>query len=289
MDINSKTKDEIRWKLLKFKVLEEQIVILFKVFRENGIEPILFKGWAAGLYYPNHFERVFSDIDIAVSPEQFEEAECLVKNLKLTVDLHNGFRKLDTLKWERIFENTLIKEIDGYPIRILCPEDHLRILCVHWLVDGGVYKEKLRDIFYLIEKCGNNFNWDKCLKVVEPKRQKWIIITIGLIQKYLGLNTERLPFNDTLKDIPDWVIETVEKEWKELIPLRPLQTCLNDRKILLQQIKKRIPPNMIQATIEMDGEFDNSNRFKYQLISLLYRFQPSFKRIMKTMFTGEKY
>lgn len=289
MDIYSKNKDEIRWKLLKFKVLEEQIVKLFKVFRQNEIEPILLKGWAAGLYYPNHFERVFSDIDLAVSPDQFEKAVNLSKELNLTVDLHNGFKKHDTLNWERIFENTLIKEINGYSLRILCPEDHLRILCVHWLIDGGIYKEKLWDIFYLIEKCGSDFDWDKCLNVVEPKRQKWIIITIGLVQRYLGLNTETLPFQERLGDIPDWVIRTVTKEWKESIPLRPLQTCLGDRKILLQQIKKRIPPNMIQATIEMDGEFDNSSRFKFQLMSVFNRVQPSLKRILKTILTGEKY
>jgi len=289
VDIYSDNNDEIRWKLLKFKVLEEQIVKLFKVFRDNKIEPILLKGWAAGLYYPNHFERIFSDIDLAVSPDHYEKAVALVNELKLTVDLHKGFRKLDTLSWERIFDNTLIKDIDNYGIRILCPEDHLRILCVHWLIDGGIYREKLWDIYYLIEKCGRGFNWDKCLQVVEPKRQRWIIITIGLVQKYLGLNTDGLPFKDKLEQIPDWIIETLEREWENPIPLRPLQTCLHDRKALYQQIRKRIPPNMIQATMEIDGVFDNSSRLKFQLISVFRRIKPSVKRIIKTLLTGEKY
>ncbi|MCD9188060.1 MAG: nucleotidyltransferase family protein [Pyrinomonadaceae bacterium] len=269
--------------------MEKQIVELFEIFRENDIEPILLKGWAAGLYYPAQYERVFSDIDLAVPPKDFEKATNLARDLKLTVDLHEGFRKLDSLPWERVFENSVVANIDGYNIRVLCPEDHLRVLCVHWLFDGGIYKEKLRDIFYLIEKNAEDFDWDKCLNVVDSKRRNWIIVTIALVYKYFGLNVDRLPFNDKLRDIPRWIIKTVEREWKQPVPLRPLHTCLNDRQLFFEQLKKRIPPNMIQATVELDGEFNDGSRLKIQILNIFYRIQPSLKRIVRTMLTGEKY
>lgn len=289
MNTISEINDDIRWKLLKLKILEEQIVKLFKIFRENDIEPILLKGWAAGLYYPNHYERIFSDIDLAVSPEKFDKATDIAKELNLTVDLHNGFRKLDTLSWDQMFTNSVIKKISDYEIRILCPEDHLRVLCVHWLLDGGIYKEKLLDMFYLIENSGNQFDWDRCLNSIEPKRKGWIINTIGLLKIYFGLDTDRLPFKDRIGIIPEWFIDTVEKEWKNPVPLRPLQTCLHDGHLLLLQIKKRIPPNKIQATVEMNGEFDTSNRLKYQVMSMFHRALPSLRRIVKTIMTGDKY
>lgn len=289
MDNISEINDEIRWKLLKLKVLEEQIVTLFKIFRGNDIEPILLKGWAAGLYYPRHFERVFSDIDLAVSPAEFEKASGIVKEFDLTVDLHDGFRKLDTLSWEHLFNNSVIEKIADYEIRILCPEDHLRVLCVHWLIDGGIYKEKLLDMFYLIEKSGDSFDWDKCLNVVNLKRQSWIINTIGLLEKYFGLDIERLPFKDRIGNMPMWFIETLEKEWQNPVPLRPLQTCLSNRSLLFTQIRKRVPPNKIQATVEMEGAFDDSSRLRYQINSMFYRILPSVKRIFKTLLTGDKY
>jgi len=289
VDADNFKNDEYRWKLLKFKLLETQIVEIITIFRKNEIEPILIKGWAAGLYYPNQFERIFSDIDLAVAPGDFEKADALVISQNLTVDLHCGFRKHDTVDWSELFNKSLLEKIDAFQVRVLRPEDHLRVLCVHWLADGGIYKDKLKDIYYLIEKNRDNFDWNDCLNTVEPKRRKWIISTIGLVHRYFGLNIDDLSFKEEIQNIPSWMIDTVEKEWKNPLPLRPLQTCLNDKKMLFRQIKKRIPPNSIQATIEMNGEFDGSSRIKYQILNMFFRIKPSVKRVFNTFLTGKKY
>ena len=76
---------------------------------------------------------------------------------------------------------------------------------------------------------------------------------------------------------PQWVIDTIETEWKNQNPLRPLQTSIKNRKEFMQQIRKRFPPNAIQATIEMEGRFDEGNRVKYQLGSVIKRIWPSLK------------
>src|SRR5690348_8683732 len=133
--------NDFRWHLIQKRRYEVQIEKAVSFLRANGIEPILIKGWAAGLSYPEGEPRQFTDIDLAVSASDYERARLLLISGKLTgvnVDLHNELRHLDTLPWDDLFANSQLVNLDDTPIRILRPEDHLRLLCVHWLTDGGV-------------------------------------------------------------------------------------------------------------------------------------------------------
>jgi hypothetical protein len=272
---------EAAWRALHAKMQDEKIKKAFRAFRENGIEPILIKGWAAARFYPNPRERIFGDIDLCIAPELFQKAVELFKNeevKKLNVDLHNGFRHLDIVSWENLFENSLLVKLDDTEIRILRPEDHLRILCVHWLNDGGADKKKLWDIYYAVENRPENFDWDRCLLIVGEKRRKWIICTIGLTRKYLGLSLKNTPIEKESENLPEWLVSTVEKEWNSNVRLKPLQACLNDRKQLIEQLLKRLPPNPIQSTIELEGSFDARARIFYQIGSVFPRVIPSLKK-----------
>lgn len=268
--------------MLKYKVLEQQIENSFTFFRENRIEPILIKGWAASQKYPEKYRRLFSDIDLAVAPGLFDNAFLLLAQDHLTIDLHKGLRHLDTLEWKILFDNSQLLKIGDTNIRVLAEEDHLRVLCVHWLTDGGAYKEKLWDIYYAVENRSEKFDWERCLDVVSEKRRLWIIYTIGLASKYLDLDISKLPFERQARQLPVWLVKTVENEWASSVRLRPIHTCLKDRREVLKQIIKRFPPNAIQATVESEGDFDETSRIKYQLRSLLVRIKPSMKRILKT-------
>ena len=74
------------------------------------------------------------------------------------------------------------------------------------------------------------------------------------------------------------VIDDQQHEWKKIVDsIKKLNLkCypLIDQfkvfrksieEIIVKQIKKRIPPNPIQATIEMEGSFDARTRVQYQL------------------------
>jgi Uncharacterised nucleotidyltransferase len=277
---------ETAWFALHSKIQEEKIKKAFEIFRANEIEPILIKGWAAARFYPSKTDRIYADIDLCVAPESFPKAEALAESRdvqKLNVDLHCGLRHLDTVAWENLYENAkLVKMTDtdtNTKIRILRPEDHLRVLCVHWLTDGGEYKEKLLDIFYAVENRPDGFDWERCLEIVGEKRRRWIVCTIGLAKKYFGLSLKNTPIEKEAEDLPEWLISTVEREWKSNIRIKPLNTCLGDRKQFFEQILKRIPPNAIQATILMEGSFDRRTRIFYQFGNFFARIMPSFKRL----------
>lgn len=134
------------------------------------------------------------------------------------------------------------------------------VLCVHWLTDGGEHREKLWDIYYAVENRPADFDWERCLDAVGETRKKWIICCIVLANRYLGLNLDGIPLTEESREIPQWLLETIEKEWKSDLRLKSLEYCLSDKKQLFSQIKKRSPPNPIQATVEMEEEFDHGWR-----------------------------
>lgn len=272
------------WKLLQYRVQEKRIAALFDCLNRERIEAVIIKGWAAAQNYPRPFERLSVDIDAAVKPESYAAVEALLTSENITgVDLHKGLSRLDTVAWENLYNAARTTDVGGTAIKVLRAEDHLRILCVHWLGDGGADRERLRDVYYAVENRPADFDWARCLDAAGAKRRRWVVCTIGLAEKYLGLDIKDTPIAAEAKQMPGWLIETVEREWKRGVRLKPLHRCVGEREDLYEQIKLRIPPNPVQATVDVEGEFDDGSRIKHQIRSVLLRLKPSLKRIGGTI------
>jgi hypothetical protein len=265
-------KNDFYWKTLYFQVQEKRIVAIFKTLEDNNFQPVLIKGWAGAKVYPCPSDRLSIDVDLAVSPEQYVSCKNFLAARNIGgIDLHEGLRHLDTLAWRDLFDKAQTVEKGGAVIRILAEEDHFRVLCVHWLNDGGVDRERLLDIFYAVENRADNFDWERCLNAVGEKRRKWIITVLAVTEKYLGLNLSQTPIGAEKRHIPFWFIKTIEKEWNNNVRQKPLEYCLRDKKEFISQLRIRFPPNPIQATIEMDGEIDERSRVWYQMRSFFKR------------------
>jgi hypothetical protein len=278
--------DEHRWNLLQHRRFEIRITQSFEILRSRGIEPVLIKGWAAALNYPDEKSRVFADIDLAVPRDQYKFVLELSRSAPLSsmgVDVHRELRHLDSAPWSELFERSRLTGIDDYKIRVLAPEDHLRVLCTHWLTDGGQYRDRLWDIYYAIKNRPLDFDWKTCLGEISRTRKNWILTAIAITRDYLELDVSDLPFVDELNSVPEWVKNCLEEEWASDVRLRPLQTCLYNKTLLLQQIKKRIPPNPIQATIESEAKFDESSRVPLQFKSVMLRLVPSLNRVGRSI------
>ncbi len=290
IDLNNESEksegmDFQRLNTLTYKVYEYHLEKAWMRFENAGFKPILIKGWAAAQFYTEPIKRRYNDIDLIIEPDKYDEAMEFLEsfNENTAIDLHKGARQLDSLSYESLYANSQTIKCGKTEVRVLRPEDHLRVLCVHWLTDGGAYKIRLWDIYYAVKNRPEDFDWERCLNEISPTRRKWIVCTIGLACKYLGLNVEDTPIAVEVKNIPQWLIKTVEKEWKSDVKLVPLHYFLHDKKNLFRQIKKRIPPNPIQATIDMEGEFDNRTRIFYQIGDIFFRLTPSIKRIAKSL------
>lgn len=266
--------------------LEIEIVDAFSFLRDAGVEPILIKGWAAARNYPENVERFYSDVDMAVSAADFDLAKQLLKTEpgnRLGIDVHRELRHLDTKPWAEIFSDSQAIDLNGVAVRVPSAEDHLRIMAVHWLNDGGVRKDRLWDIYYAVQNRPADFDWDLCLNSVGEVRREWVIAAIGLAHKYLDLEIDGLPFAELAKKLPRWLVSAVEKEWGSGTPPRPLQMCLKNPKELFRQIKKRIPPNAVQATVDMEGRFDDRSRLGYQIRNMIRKVRPSLSGIRGTL------
>ncbi|HRI04960.1 MAG TPA: nucleotidyltransferase family protein [Pyrinomonadaceae bacterium] len=280
-----------RWGLIKNKATEARACLAFKLFREKGIEPILIKGLAAAQFYPNGQFRDSIDMDIAVSDSDFAIAKKVVESEDangLAIDLHRELRHLDTVHWTDLFANSQVLSFDCGTIRVLRPEDHLRVLCVHWLTDGASNKERLWDICNAVANRPTDFDWDRFLNVVDHKRRRWLISTIGLAHRYLGLDLAGTPVELEANSIPAWLIKTVEKEWATDKPFWPLFSSLHDPKLFFAQIKKRLPPNPATATVLLNGSFDAKTRIFYQIGTIFVRIGPSIVNVTKALFTRPK-
>lgn len=269
----------LKWKILQETVFERKICDAFELFRNNNIEPILIKGWAAARNYPNPYDRSYTDIDFAVSENDYPAAAALVAGKNLVIDLHKELRHLDTVRWKDLYKKSrlITTRCCACAVRILSDEDHLRVLCTHWLNDGGAHRERLWDVYYAVANRPTDFDWSRCLEVVTPKRKMWVVTAIKLAEKYLGLDTRNTPISEMQGALPGWVVKTVEKEWSRAAKLKPLNFKQLNFKDLLEQIKIRTPPNPIQATVEMDEEFDDKPRGVIQLRNILQRLKKMFQ------------
>ncbi|MFN0138548.1 MAG: nucleotidyltransferase family protein [Pyrinomonadaceae bacterium] len=282
------TTDTQRWNLLHRKAQQAKSVRAVELLRAAGIEPILIKGIAAEQYYPGDRIRPSIDIDLAVAEADFERANRLSRSDAaegMAIDLHKELRHLDTLEWQDLFERSKLLQFENGSIRLLCAEDNLRVLCVHWLTDGGVYQERLWDIYYAVANRPADFNWDRFLGVVSERRRRWLVCTVGLAGRYLGLDLSDTPILDEASKLPKWLTDAVEREWGDKVKPRPLEVSLNDPKILIGQVKRRFRPNPIRATVQMEGSFDARTRFFYRLGNFFMRIPSSYRRVSEALRT----
>ncbi len=273
-------KDHARWAALQRKVQAQRVAKVFKLFRDNDIEPVLIKGFACDQYYPIDVYRESIDIDLAVAADDLQRANRLILSGAaegLAIDLHNELRHLDTVAWPDLFANSQLIDLGDTTARVLRAEDHLRVLCVHWLNDGGVNKARLWDIYYLIADRRSDFDWARALDAAGERRRRWIACTILLAKKYLGLDLAGTPLEHETA-IPTWLTRTVEHEWAHHQAEVPLWIVIREPARFLKQAALRVNPNPVRATVEMEGNFDARTRIFYKIGNLFQRLVPSIRR-----------
>lgn len=269
----TREENNLRFRIINYKVCEKKVLEIWQQFENSGVRPIIIKGWAAAQFYPHPEDREFVDVDLMVDPEKFDVAEALIDKIKspYPIDLHAGARHLDKLSFEELYAGSLMINCCDGVVRTLQAEDHLRILAIHWLTDGGANRNKLWDIYYGLKGRSINFNWDRFLDLTGNRRRRWIECAVGAAQKYLGLSLDSTPLEKASETLPDWFINALEKEWEDSEKLEPLTFSRRDVYKFLRQLKKRFPPNPIHATVLQEGDFDSRLRLFYQIANIISR------------------
>ncbi|MEO5857565.1 MAG: hypothetical protein ABIR33_01320 [Pyrinomonadaceae bacterium] len=256
---------------------EKRLILVFSALRSRECFPIMLKGWSVARFYdPGHF-RASNDIDLLFPESPGEVVSGTLSTIPSTIaiDAHFGPRHLDKLTFQQLFEKSYEVEIEGVPIRVLADEDNLRITAVHWLTDGGVNKERLQDIFYLVKNRKEDFDWVRCLESNGSIRKTWVLSAIATARIHLNLDVSGLPEEARQFQLPTWYSRTLEKEWR-LGPYtrRILSTVLFRPSLLIEQLRRKVPPNPIAASIDTEKAIDNSSRLPAQLKSILKKMRP---------------
>jgi hypothetical protein len=267
-----------RYSVLLSKVAAESTRITVQNFLKEGVQPVVVKGWSIARFYDENVGRPSTDIDLAIDPADEAVARATIalgSARSLAIDLHLGLRGLDTLPWNQILEHSYIAYLDGTPIRVLADEDNLRVTAVHWLTDGGVNKERLWDIYYLVKNRKASFDWERCLESNGPIRKTWVMAAITTARDHLNLDVSGLPEEAQKFQLPDWYNRTLEKEWERGPYIRRvMSSVITKPKLLIEQLQRRFPPNQIAATIDTETPIDNSSRIPAQVKSLMNKVGP---------------
>lgn len=285
--IQSDKRADARSRLFKKIVYEAQIASVFARFRQAGIEPILIKGWSIARFYPTDKPRQIGDIDLCVRGSDFSAARNLVKQTnfgRIEIDLHKNFKHLDVVPFDDLFAHSELISIADVPIRVLRHEDNLRVACVHWLTDGGARKDKLQDIYYLVQNRSANFDWERCLNAAGAKRRRWIVCVIALAHSELNLDVANTPIADDIASgnvFPQWFLPALHKEWNEPHKLGSLTASRADWRLFVKQLRRRFPPNPIQSSVLVEAAFDESARLPYQIKDVWRRCVASAKNYLR--------
>jgi hypothetical protein len=264
---------------LEARVHAYKIKTILAHLNQAGIEPVLMKGWGIARLYPEPGLRHYCDLDLCVEPGQFRAARKALRSLgplELYVDLHRGLGRHEKLSWSDLFARSQEVQLDGWSLRILGAEDHLRLLCIHWLSHGGWSPLGLCDIACALEARPAGFNWEICLGP-DKKRADWIACTLGVAHQLLGAVVDGTPVADRARHLPRWLIPAVLEQWETCfnphyrdMALAELPGFLATPGRLLAEVAARWR-HPIRATIEARGRFNDLPRWPYQLAALLLR------------------
>ncbi|HVS81418.1 MAG TPA: nucleotidyltransferase family protein [Pyrinomonadaceae bacterium] len=256
---------------LQSAIHERDIQNILSIQERAGIEPVLVKGWAIARLYPEAGLRPYGDIDLCVSPKQFEAAKAALGNdaNNTQVDLHQGFVKLDTRSWDELYARSQLLKIDRVEVRVLGLEDHLRALCYHFLREGAWRPLWLCDIAVAVESRPADFDWD-LFKDGNSKRRDWFACAIALARHLLGADLDGVPEAIAEKRLPGWLIPSVLKAWEVRSMFHRHKTPMTNlwRRPSYSLKPKNLRthwPNAIEGTIGVNGPFNEMPRLPFQL------------------------
>ena len=279
MELHSSPSAEVLHQAYQLQVLqsgihEQKIQKVFRLLRAESIEPILVKGWSAALFYPDQALRPYGDIDICVQPKDFRAAEIVLAHPEAAdcwVDLHKRFEELGERSVEDLLSRSRLVDLNDDKIRILSLEDHVALLAIHLLKHGAWRPLWLCDIGAAVESVSSDFDWSLCLGR-NKKKASWIICVIGLANLLLDAKIDHLTFAKEARELPDWLVATVLKQWNAPFSLNqppmshpePMSNYLLHPRGLLRALGKRWPDPII-ATVSVNGRFTKFPRLPYQL------------------------
>jgi hypothetical protein len=257
---------------LQSAIHERDLENALNLLRAAAIEPILVKGWTVARLYPDPGLRPYGDLDLCVAPNQYPEAVRALRqetNKAYQVDLHRGFKTLDNHPWGELYARSRLEHLGAVEVRVLGPEDHLRVLCFHFLREGAWRPLWLCDVAVALETRPPDFDWALFIGG-EDRRRKWFACVIALAGQLLGASMDGIPPDLRTSRMPSWLLPSVLREWRVRSMSRrhttPMSATWRTPLHALKAESLRAHwPNPIEATVGVNGPFNEIPRLPFQL------------------------
>lgn len=260
---------------------ERRLKHVIAVMRSFGAEPVLVKGWAIARLHREPGLRPYCDLDLCVLPDHYAAARAALRSPETgggTVDLHPGFGKFYERQADQIFARSQLVSLGNLEVRVLGPEDNLRFLSLHLLRHGAVRPLWLADIAVLLESRTNDFDWDRCLSG-SRRQADWVACAIGLAHHLLGADVRGIPVETRAAHLPSWLVSPVLKAWGTPCETPRQVASFLRHPISLSRELLRHWPNPIEATMTVEGSFNEVPRLPYQLRHVLSRAKALFSQL----------
>lgn len=278
---------------LRSVIREQQTLLAFRFLTGKGLKPLVIKGLVAARMYPDTGLRPYGDVDICVSPDDYDQALAALRDAPPecgTIDLHapasphaaygrslrkvgDDFMELADRDWEDVVDRSVTISAAGGKIRVPAPEDHLRVLALHYLKHGGYRPLWLCDIAAAVENRCSDFDWDRALGG-DRWRSRCVLAVLLLAHELLGMNLDGIPLGNFSRT-PRWLIPAVLAEWEQ--PYRwpagrpVIGEALLDQPLSLFRELARRWPGAVESTINLRGPMNNIPRLPLQFAQLVLR------------------
>jgi hypothetical protein len=208
--------------ILECGTLEDHLEEILSRLRSAGLDPIHIKGWSTARLYPDAGLRPYSDIDLCLPPAHLKKAMPVPDQdggLRGVVDLHEGVPDLPDRPWDELYRRSRLVRLHDSDVRILGPEDHLRLTCFHLLRHGAWCPLGLCDVAVILESTPAEFDWDYCLQGSRP-RKNWLLAVVGLAIRLLNARVANPAIRTQASQLPAWLVPTVLQSWGSTMEMR---------------------------------------------------------------------
>ena len=144
-------------------------------------------------------------------------------------------------------------------VRLPGSEDHLRLLCLDFVRQGGRQPMRLCDVGAVLESLPRGFDWDYFWGG-KPRRTSWLRAVLGLTHGLLGANMPE----GAADECPGWLKTAVLQTWgdreidtKCSRDLQPLSNFLLRPRGLWRAVCRRLP-NVVEASFRLKRPAEES-------------------------------
>lgn len=270
-------RDGYRFHTVRVRLIERQLVAVVSFLRDRGVEPILAKGWALGRLYPEPGLRPYGDLDLLVHPGQAPRVKEVLSDPQrpqAPLEVHTGFPMLRDRSPDALLERSELVALSDTPIRILGPEDQLRLACLHGLNHGLCRPLWLCDVAVLLESLPSGFDWGYALRG-DPWLSEGVRCSLGLAHEIFGVSLERAGVPDRWRTppLPGWMVPAAMEAFgasRHYLDMGDPSELMLKPAAFLDAARLRWA-NPLEATYRREAGWDEKPRFPVQVFDYVSR------------------